>query len=223
MLESSEDELTLYDASFEAPDDESSGRPDTEPTYGDACWLEGRYEVDPIPGGKRFQGVWLVLDDGTRLVIAYRPVRQQFQFINKRVLIQGRPYVPGSDTQQIKATHLAIDSIVLAPGEEPYDEVPQGVPLPPAVRTAGELAIYVGRWVRLIGTLEWIKDDQDSNLGVATVKLADGSLVRAWNVATRVWEKLQNSKVTVISQVERVENETALTGWYAITREGSDE
>jgi hypothetical protein len=219
MLESSEDELTLSDAS----DDASSGRPDVEPNYGDACRLEGRYEVDPIPGAKRFQGVWLVLDDWTRYVIAYRPVREQFQFINKRVLIQGRPYLPGSDTQHIKATHLAIDSIELAPGEEAYDEVPQGVPLPPVVRTAEELATCVGRWVRLIGTLEGLEEDPESYLGIATMKLADGSVIRTWGVVMKSWAKLQNRKVTVISRVERVKNEPALTGWYAFADEKSDE
>jgi hypothetical protein len=63
-----DEELTLSDV----PDDETSV-PDLEPTYGPDMECEGRYEVDPIPGGKRFQGSWLILDDGTRYVLSYRP------------------------------------------------------------------------------------------------------------------------------------------------------
>jgi hypothetical protein len=93
---------------------------DLEPTYGNLVRLTGVYEVDPIPGGKRFQGAWLVLDDGTRYVIAYRPVAEHLQYLEKRVHVEGRTYTPGADTQHIQATHLEVQRIELAPGETPY-------------------------------------------------------------------------------------------------------
>jgi hypothetical protein len=108
--------LELYDEGVEDGDEQQVGL-DVEPSYGDPVRLEGRYEVDPIAGGKRFQGAWLVLDDGTRYVIAYRPVPGHFPFLSKRVVIQGRPYMPGRDTQHIQAPHLEVQSIELAPGE----------------------------------------------------------------------------------------------------------
>jgi hypothetical protein len=194
---------------------------DLEPTYGDPIELVGRYEVDPIPGGKHFQGAWLVLDDGTRYVIAYRPVPEHFQFLEKRVRIEGRPYVPGSDTQHIQATHLEVHTIELAPGETPY-AVPPVEPIPPpVVRMASEAAARDGRWARVVGRVTSVEDDPDGYLDLVRLRLADDALVLAGNVLGTEWSHYVGKLVTVTSRVARVEEGGAaafeLVGWRKVS------
>lgn len=201
-------------------DDQQPVALDIEPAYSDPVRLEGRYEVDPIPGGKRFQGAWLVLDDDSRYVIAYRPVPEHFEFLDKRVLVRGRPYMPGRDTQHILATHLEVHSIELAPGETPYLLPPAKPVAPPVARTATELAARDGRWVQVVGTLESVRDDPDGYLGIARLRLADGTEVQARRVLAAEWSRRCSKTVTVTSRVERVEDgdlvSFELVGWYAI-------
>jgi hypothetical protein len=200
--------------------DQRYALPNVEPSREEIVQLEGCYEVDPIPGGKRFQGAWLVLDDGTRFVIGYRPIAAHSEFIDKRVVVKGRPYMPGPDTQHIMATHLEIHSIELAPGETPYANPPTEVPAPPLVRTAGELAARCGHWVRVQGTLESVRKDPDGYLNIALLRLQDGSPLQAQNVRLAEWSRYEGKQVTVLSRVEEIETAgtTAcqLVGWYAI-------
>ena len=112
MTEENDKPEFLFDT-FEA----SINELDVEPTYDKPVQLEGHYEVDPVPGSKRFQGVWLVLDDNSRYLLAYRPIPEYADFVGKRVVVNGRPYTPGSDTQHIQAKHLRIDTIELTPSE----------------------------------------------------------------------------------------------------------
>jgi hypothetical protein len=195
-----------------------------EPTMGEVTDLEGFYEVDPIPGGKRLQGAWLVLDDGTRYVISYRPIPGHLQFLEKRVRVRGCPYVPGSDVQHIGATHLEVQAIELAPGETPYAEPPTHPVLPPVARSAVELAARAGRWVRVVGTVEAVHDDPDSYFGFAWLRLPDGSSVRARYVPVRAWSAHLGKEVTVTSRLAQGEGEGStryeLIGWYDV-REGS--
>ena len=210
----------------EEGDDHQPAALDIEPAYGDPVQLEGRYEVDPIPGGKRFQGAWLALDDGTRYVIAYRPVPGHFEFLDKRVLVRGRPYMPGRDTQHILATHLEVHSIELAPGETPYLLPPAKPVDPPVARTATELVARDGRWVQVVGTLESVHNDPDGYLGIARLRLADGTEVQARNVRVAEWSRHCCKALTVTSRVARAEDGDLvpfeLVGWHAICGGESD-
>lgn len=193
---------------------------DLDPRYGDPVQLTGVYEVDPIPGGKRFQGAWLVLDDGTRYVIAYRPIPEHFQYLEKRVRIEGRPYVPGADTQHIQATHLAVQAIELAPGETPY-ELPPTEPIPPPiVETGGEAAARDGRWARVVGHVVSVEDDPDGYLKRGRLRLSDGTEILAPNVLGAEWLPYVGKPVVVTSRVAQVrDGETAtfeLTGWREV-------
>lgn len=174
---------------------------DVDSAYGEALELEGRYEVDPVAGGKRFQGVWLVLDDGTRHLLAYRPVPEGFQFIDKRVRVRGRPYLPGSDVQHIETMHLAVDAIELAPGETPYLSPPTHPAPPPAAHTGAALAAREGRWVQMVGALQSVEDDPDGYLGVARLRLVDGTQVYVRNVLKGEWSPYLGQWVTATSRV----------------------
>jgi hypothetical protein len=208
------------------PDDEP-GAPDVEPTFGSVTECEGRYEVDPIAGGKRFQGAWLILDDGTRYVLSYRPIPAQFAYVDKRVRVTGRPYTPGRDTQHMMAAHFQLDTIELAPGEEPYAEVPVRLPAPPMLHTMDEICKHAGRWAQIITRLVSLEDDPDTYFSKANLELEDGTLVVALYAAEKLWEPYLGNTITVVSRIEvqpskAVSNgnkcPAVLTGWYALCR-----
>jgi hypothetical protein len=67
--------------------------------------------VDPEPGGKKFQGIWLELEDGRRWVIAYRPHALWRSFQDRKVTVTGTCYRPHG--QAIDATHYKIDDLQL--------------------------------------------------------------------------------------------------------------
>jgi hypothetical protein len=215
-----DDVLTLPDA----PEDETNGL-DLEPTYEPVMQCEGRYEVDPIPGGKRFQGSWLVLDDGTRYVLSYRPNPDYFLFVDKRVRVTGRPYTPGRDTQHMLAAHFQIISIELAPGEIQYADPPSQLPAPPILRTLDEIRMRVGRWGQVVGHLIALQDEEDTHFKIAHLELEDGIRIIARNAAERQWKPYLGSIITIVSRIEMSssggastddENAVILTGWYAI-------
>jgi hypothetical protein len=96
------------------------------------------------------------------------------------------------------------------------------LPAPPVARTAAELAAHDGRWVQVIGTLESVGDDPDSYLGIARLRLADGTHVLAHSVRNDEWARHQGKLVTVTSQVVRSESgrpwRFELIGTHAICR-----
>lgn len=215
-----DDVLTLP----ELPDDHT-GPLDVETVYESIRQCEGRYEVDPIPGGKRFQGSWLVLDDRTRYVLSYRPMPDFFPYVNKRVIITGRPYHPGSDTQYIQAAHFQVTDITLAEGESPYEEAPTQLPAPPLLHTTAELCAYAGRWVQVVGKLVALIEDPDAYFCIAHLQLAGGDVIIARNAAKSLWGSFIRRTVTVTSRVEvELSRSTpgistagiALVGWYAL-------
>ncbi len=75
--------------------------------------FEARVEIDPTPGGKKFQGVWLVRADGARWVIAYRPLEIWRPFEGKQVKVEGALYEPFG--QSIGAPHFRVDRMTVDP------------------------------------------------------------------------------------------------------------
>lgn len=213
-----DDVLTLADI----PEDDAN-KPDLEPTYEPVVQCEARFEIDPIPGGKRFQGSWLVLDDSRRYVLSYRPIPEYYPFVDKRVSVTGRPYTPGRDTQHIHAKHFQVISIELAPGEIPYEELPTELPTPPLLYSADALRERNGRWGQVVGQLIDLKDDPDTHFNIAFLKLEDGTEITAHYAAESQWRPFLGSTVTVVSRIEVgtadmacEEDEVVLTGWYAV-------
>ena len=221
--EDSSDPETLEDLFL--PDDVELRGPDLESDVGKTIHLEGRYEVDPIPGGKRFQGTWLVLDDGSRYLISYRPVPDHFCFLDKRVRVQGKPYLPGRDVQHMGATHLAVESIDLAAGEVPYAHPPTELPLPPLVQSRHDLSALDGQWARIVGVVSAVRDDPDGPLGLAYIRLADGCELLARNALRSRWESHIGKSVKVTSRIRWLERDGGtvpeLVGWCEIAPEGS--
>lgn len=73
--------------------------------------FEARVEIDPKPGYKAFQGVWLARDGGERLVLAYRPEPWLKSFEGQRVRATGERYVP--EGQAIMAPHFRVHTLAL--------------------------------------------------------------------------------------------------------------
>jgi len=69
----------------------SSGK-QIEKLHGKKVCVQGRYEVEPFPGGKMLQAVEIVLPDKTRLMRSYRPIPKEFGFIGKEVFVIGTVY-----------------------------------------------------------------------------------------------------------------------------------
>jgi hypothetical protein len=68
--------------------------------------LDAIVEIDEKPGGKKFQGVWLVQDGGERWVISYRAEPWLREFEGLRVHARGERYTP--EGQAINATHFRL-------------------------------------------------------------------------------------------------------------------
>jgi hypothetical protein len=92
--------------------------------------------IDPEPGAKKFQGVWLVRDDGSKLVIDYRARQLWTWFADREVLVTGGCYEPFG--QAIMAKHYRVERMRPAkaqPGVGPYLEIG------PAELLRGEFAV----------------------------------------------------------------------------------
>ncbi|HWB81604.1 MAG TPA: hypothetical protein VG755_41870 [Nannocystaceae bacterium] len=85
----------------------NSPRMDPPPPEDDLTQLDALVEIDAEPGGKKFQGVWLVRDGGTRLVISYRAEPWLREFEGQRVHAKGRHYTPQG--QAINAMHFRLE------------------------------------------------------------------------------------------------------------------
>jgi len=185
--------------------------------------FEAWFDIDRIAGSKRFQGCWLRLDDGARLVIGYRAVPEYFGFVDRRVKVTGRRYTNPPTVQQIGAQHFQLHSIELAPGEQPAVPLPSTLPAPPMVNSAAELLQRDGRWVQLVGTLRSAELRPEDEWGDAVVVLADGTRILVPDIYTsslnQRWRPLIGNTVTVTGLLEKVTGQEPpfiLTGQRAI-------
>jgi hypothetical protein len=166
--------------------------------------FEARLDIDRLAGGKRFQGTVLYLDSGQVLVAAYRPIPRYFEFVDKRVVVTGRHYMPSPDVQHVSGLHFSIESIKLAPGETPYDPKPVELPTPASVRRGDQLEPLHRRWVQLFARLDAGRLKPDDYWSDVVLKLADGVPVSATVYQTSFknkWKPLIGREVTVIGKL----------------------
>ncbi|MCK4764076.1 MAG: hypothetical protein KAW12_17890 [Candidatus Aminicenantes bacterium] len=191
---------------------ECAAMEDVERYYGQKVSVKGLYEVDPIAGSKRLQAVCIVLPDGTRLLRSYRPIKEEFRFINKQVIATGTVFTDaGADphVQQVMAPHITnIESIVLAPGETPYKKTPRELPPLPVIKNREELINRRDCWVQLVGKLLSVSKRLDENIWAdADFRLQDGTILKIeWAPYAR-WRSFagQETTVTVRINIEKEE------------------
>lgn len=167
--------------------------------------LTGIYMVDALPvyRGKKFQGSWLVLDDGRRALLSYRPVAEYFKFINKKVVIEGCPYQPYG--QSIFAWHFKALSIGLTHGEK-FDKIGRGldptkIPTPPVVRSEGELVKNNGSWMALHGKITSSPTSANDCFWTAELILRDGVTIKGKNMYSPKCRKITGGEVTVVTRL----------------------
>jgi hypothetical protein len=174
---------------------------DVERYYGTSVIIKGWYEVEPVPGGKQLQAASVVLADGTRLIHSYRPVKDMFCFINKRVMVKGIVMTDAGEppeAQQVMAPHIMIETIALAPDEEPYDTVPEKIPDLPFVEHKKNLVRWNDRWAHVYGKLIAVALRPDESvLANAILQIGDGTKLCFEWVSFSRWTGFVNKDVTV--------------------------
>jgi hypothetical protein len=143
-----------------------------EPTYGERTTVDALYRIDPIRGGKELQAVHLITANAS-YVHAYRPLRSELKFAEKRVRVTGRPFTHSPYVQAVGGEHFDVESIELAPGETPWDPEPTTLPTPAQARSATDAKALSGWYAACHGTL----DGQ-------TFTFSDGSTLPATEVST---------------------------------------
>ena len=171
------------------------------PTYGPPVEVEALYLVEPIPGGKRLQAVLLRLDDGREWIRSYRPVPEELQFFEKRVVVKGRTYQPSPMVQHVGGTHFELDSIALAASEVPHDPIPTQVPSPPVVEGVADIATRDLLWVQVHGTLEGFQAEESNTFwGDGTMKLLNGETIPLRGLSRSKTEHLVGKPITALGR-----------------------
>lgn len=192
------------DAPIATPVTENTASPTDPfaPTWHDPVQVEGIYVVDPAPGSRMLQAAWLLLPDGTAWIVSYEPDPSRYAYVDKRVVVNGRPFEPSRLVQSVGATHLEVDEMALAPGETPYDPPPTSLPAPPMIATVGELAARVHRWAMVPGTLTAIQGAPGSALRDGTWKLPDGTELPVVDIPdSHDWDLLVGQPATLLAGI----------------------
>lgn len=122
----------------ESPVLEPTESPLLDPTTVATTAIEATVRVDPEPGGKKFQGVWLELDADQRLLVAYNKRAIWSQFEGHRVRVTGEHYQP--EGQSIGADHYRIHTLEVVNTEDMASFVRVG----PLKDFEGELTVSSG-------------------------------------------------------------------------------
>lgn len=82
--------------------------------------LRAKLRIDPAPGAKRFQGVWLVLGDRT-LLLDYRAHVLWTWFADREVTVTGETYWPDPKHQAVQTEHFRLATLrACERGRGPY-------------------------------------------------------------------------------------------------------
>ena len=135
------------------------------PTYGERVTFEALYVVAPVSGGKRLQATTLLRDDGDSWIRSYRPVPDEYRFVDRRVVVTGQPYENSPYVQSVGGTHFEVESIEFAPGETPVEANPELLPAPPFVRSAEVASGRGSRWGQCRGELVRIDPADEESRG----------------------------------------------------------
>ena len=171
------------------------------PTYGPTVEVEALYLVEPVPGGKRLQATLLRLDDGREWIRSYRPVPDELEFFEKRVIAKGRTYTPSPMVQHVMGTHFEVESIRLAPSELAHDPVPTKVPSPPLARTLAEIGARDLRWVQVHGTLDALEVDPKNTFWAdGKVTLKEGEKITLSGLSASKNQAFVGKEVTAVGR-----------------------
>lgn len=163
-------------------------------------------EVEPLAGGKQFQGMWLVVDDQEPFLLSYEPLPEYFEFVDRQVIVDGEEYSPPPQEQHLMVPHLRVHSMELAQGETPIDPPPTRLPAPPVVDEAPQVKERSGRWTQATGTLESVQQLSPGTGNSAELRLADDAILKINAVVRDESEALAGETVTVLGRVRVTED-----------------
>jgi hypothetical protein len=112
--------------------------------------------IDAEPAGKRFQGVWLVRDDGEKWLIDYRARPHWKPFEGVAVQVSGERYHP--DGQSIGAVHFRVHTMAVVEPTMAHDLATIG----PEQTLTGRFAIAKGEPGSKMGGSTWTVFDTDT-------------------------------------------------------------
>lgn len=150
-----------------APNPEPEQQPEQDPA---PASFEAKVRIDPHPGGKRFQGVWLDVEGRDPWLVAYRARPWWKPFDGHRVKVVGAPYQPDPQAQQIMADHFRVTSLeLLDPAEEPMAEI-----------------VWIGPQLTLEGTFATITWPQGTKLAGETMTVFETQAGKRYHLAASV-------------------------------------
>lgn len=179
--------------------------------------LQGRYEVTPVRQGKAPHPVFIVLDDGERVVRSYGPVEDELRFDGQRVVVIGHVFpqgtaVPGH-TQQMGAHHVVVESLSLHPMVSPFSNRSE-IRTPPDVVSRDDLRRLQNHWVQLLVRVMALQPQGE--VVDAEVMVADGTPLRVRTIDEKAWQALVGAEVTIIGRLSAEAEPRTLLGVRAI-------
>lgn len=164
--------------------------------------ITGRLEMSRVASGKRLQATTLITSSGHTYLLSYRPMPEHYALLEREVIVSGSHYTPQG--QAVYGDHYKVESIALAPGQQPIQPAPKALPAPPFAKNLAQLKAREGYWARVEVT---IKDHhRPPNERWISVNLAapDGTLLRTMiseHVFESKWLPLKGQKLTLISAI----------------------
>lgn len=155
--------------------------------------VEGTYEIEPLrprAGHKGGNLTWIVLDDGTRVSRSYGAIRDEYGYVDRRVLATGTitSGPPNPNLQSLLAPHIIVETVALESGVGPSLTI---LPAPPIASTTPALGARMDRWVQIIGKPG----------AVGSFALDDGGVVRVEDCDASEWTPLLGRRATLNGQL----------------------
>ncbi len=178
-------------------------QPTTEPAAPEMAPKEklltatGLLEIAPIVYGKRQQPVTVYTEGNPHLLTMWYE-KEHLRYANKRVVITGNWADFNPEGQSFR--YFKTESITLAPGEVPHDNVPDGPPPPPLVRSMTEIAQLKGGWGVAFGKAKYHYDPKNSKVIEKVTVVLDDS----FEITKYLWRHVtpsryeQDGKATIL-------------------------
>ena len=140
--------------------------------------FSGIYELELVAPKDRQPARFLVLGSGERLVLGYGIQPEEFQYVDRSVVVRGKRFQALPGEYPLTQGHIQVSQIGLAPGEKPNPKANRSLPVPDAVKTIDGVLGRLGRWAHILGELVSVTSDPRTLAHRAKFKLQDGTLLQ---------------------------------------------
>ena len=164
--------------------------------------ITGRLEMSRVASGKRLQATTLITSSGHTYLLSYRPMPEHYALLEREVIVSGSHYTPQG--QAVGGDHFQVESIALAPGQQPMQPAPKALPAPPFAKDLAQLKAREGYWARVEVTIKDHHRPPDEDWVSVNLAAPDGTLLRTTlseHVFESQWLPLKGKKLTLISAI----------------------